>query len=72
MSFIGLLQKSEKTQSGRQQTVYRVFPIKRINLLEMQNIDFIVLDKNVHDDTVFGGNLRAILQSVIYLTEISV
>ena len=30
MTFIGLLQKSEKTQNGRQQTVYRVFPIKRI------------------------------------------
>lgn len=72
MSFIGLLQKSEKTQNGRQQTVYRVFPIKRINLLEMKNIDFTVLGKNVHDDTAFGRNLRATLQSVIYLTEISV
>lgn len=72
MSFIGLLQKSEKTQNGRQQTVYRVFPIKRINLLEMQNIDFTVVDKNVHDDIAFGRNLRATLQSVIYLTEISV
>lgn len=65
MTFIGLSPKNEKPQSGRQQIVYRVFPIKRINLLEMKNIDFTVLGKNVHDDTAFGRNLRATLQFVI-------
>lgn len=51
--------KSEKAQSGRQRTVHRVYPFFRKNSL---------LDKNVHGDTAFGGNLRAILQIAIYLT----
>lgn len=65
MTFIGLSPKNEKPQSGRQQTVYRVFPIKRINLLEMQNIDFTVIAKSGNYDIAFGRNLRATLQLVI-------
>lgn len=65
MTFIGLSQKSEKLKSGGQQTVYRVFPINWINLLEMQNLDFTVIFKSGNDDITFGRNLRATLQFVI-------